>query len=73
MYAGGYLSGTNFVPMFLIMVLGLFGLHLTSNTALSQAKNDQAPSFTLKLLNGGDLKSSDLKGKVAVLKFVSSY
>lgn len=67
------MSGTKFVPMFLILVFGLFGLHLTSNTALSQAKNDQAPSFALKLLNGGDLKSSDLKGKVTVLKFVSSY
>jgi hypothetical protein len=70
---GGNMSGTKFVPMFLILVVGLFGLHLTSNTALPQAKSDKAPSFTLKLLNGGDLKSSDLKGKVTVLKFVASY
>ena len=67
------MSGTKFVLMFLILVFGLFASHLTSNTALAQAKNDNAPSFTLKLLNGGDLKSSDLKGKVTVLKFVSSY
>ena len=67
------MSGRKFVPIFIILVFGLFALHLTDNTALSQAKNDQAPSFTLNLLNGGDLKSSDLKGKVTVLKFVSSY
>jgi hypothetical protein len=73
MYVGSNMSVTKFVPMFLMLLFGLFALHLTSNTALSQAKNDQAPSFTLKLLNGGDLKSSDLKGKVMVLKFVASY
>ena len=37
------------------------------------AKSDKAPSFTLNLLSGGDLKSSDLKGKITVLKFVASY
>ena len=67
------MSGTKFVPIFIILVFGLFALHLTGNTALSQAKNDQASSFTLKLLNGGDLNSSDFKGKVTVLKFVASY
>ncbi len=67
------MSGTKFVPMFLFLVLGLFGFHLTSNRALPQAKSDEAPSFTLKLLNGGNLKSSDFKGKVTVLKFVASY
>ena len=67
------MSGTRFIPTFFILVFSLFALHLSSNTAPSQAKNDQAPSFTFKLLNGGSLKSSDLKGKVTVLKFVSSY
>jgi thiol-disulfide isomerase/thioredoxin len=59
--------------MFFILTFGLFTFHFTGRTALPQAKNDKAPSFTLKLLNGGDLKSSDLKGKVTVLKFVASY
>jgi cytochrome oxidase Cu insertion factor (SCO1/SenC/PrrC family) len=39
----------------------------------AQLKSDKAPPFTLRLLNGGEFKSSDLKGKVAVLKFVASY
>jgi peroxiredoxin len=47
--------------------------HFDGKTAQAQAKNDKAPSFTLKLLNGGDLKSSDFKGKVTVLKFMASY
>ena len=60
-------------PMFFIFTFGLFVSPFDGRTALAQAKNDKAPSFTLKLLNGGDLKSSDFKGKVTVLKFVASY
>jgi cytochrome oxidase Cu insertion factor (SCO1/SenC/PrrC family) len=59
--------------MFFVFTLGLFVSHFDGSTALAQANNDKAPSFTLKLLNGGELKSSDLKGKVTVLKFVASY
>jgi hypothetical protein len=59
--------------MFLIFMFGLFVTHFDGRTALAQAKNDTATSFTLKLLNGGVLKSSDFKGKVTVLKFVASY
>jgi hypothetical protein len=70
---GGNMSGTKFVPIFPILVVGLLALYLTSNTALPQAKSDEAPSFVLKLLDGGEIKSSELKGKVAVLKFVASY
>lgn len=66
------MSGIKLLPMFFIS-FGLFAFHFTARTALPQPKNDKAPSFTLKLLNGGDLKSSDLKGKVTVLKFVASY
>jgi peroxiredoxin len=62
-----------FLPMFLILAFGLLAFHFTARTALPQAKNNQAPPFTLKLLNGSELKSSDLKGKVTVLKFVASY
>jgi hypothetical protein len=67
------MSGIKLLPMLFVSALGLFVLHFTARTALPQAKNNKAPSFTLKLLNGGDLKSSDLKGKVTVLKFVASY
>jgi hypothetical protein len=42
-------------------------------SAAAQSKDDKAPPFTLKLLNGGDFKSSALAGKVTVLKFVASY
>lgn len=67
------MSRTKFVQVSLIVMFGLFALHLNSNTALPQAKNDKAPSFTLKLLNGEQLKSSDFQGKATVLKFVASY
>jgi AhpC/TSA family len=67
------MSGIKLLPIFFISAFGLFAFHFTARTALPQAKNDKAPSFTLKLLNGGDLKSSDVKGKVTVLKFVASY
>jgi hypothetical protein len=67
------MSKTKLFPMFFIFTVGLFVSHFGGRTALAQAKNDKAPAFTLKLLNGGDLKSSDLKGKVTVLKFVASY
>jgi len=54
------------------LVFGLFVSHFADNTVWAQAK-DKAPSFTLKLLSGGDLKSSDLEGKVTVLKFMASW
>jgi len=55
------------------LVLGLFVFHFPGKTFSAQAKKDKAPSFTLKLLNGGDLKSSELEGKITVLKFVASW
>jgi len=63
----------NLFPLFFIFAVGLLVPHFSDRVMAAQARNDLAPSFTLKLLNGGELKSSDLKGKVAVLKFVSSY
>ena len=66
------MSKTKLFPMFFIFMFGLFVSHFDGRTALAQAKNDKAPSFTLKLLNGGELKSP-IKGKVTVLKFVASY
>ena len=67
------MSRIKLFPMFFIFTFSLFTFHFTGRTALPQAKDDKAPSFTLKLLNGGDIKSSDLKGKVTVLKFMASY
>ena len=67
------MSRTKLFVIFFIFTFGLFMSHFGGGTALAQAKNDKAPSFTLKLLNGGDLNSSDFKGKVTVLKFVASY
>ena len=67
------MSRIKLFPLLFSFTFSLFVSHFDGRTALAQAKNDNAPSFTLKLLNGGDLKSSDLKGKVTVLKFVASY
>lgn len=54
-----------------------YGRHLDASfgdrATAAQARNDPAPSFTLKLLSGKDFDFSELKGKPAVLKFVSSY
>jgi hypothetical protein len=52
---------------------GLHAVHLTDKTVVAQTKKDAAPPFTLKLLSGGQLKSTELEGKVAVLKFVASW
>ena len=45
-------------PMLFILTFGLFTFHFTGRAALAQAKKVTAPSFTLKLLNGGDLTVS---------------
>ena len=60
------------LPIFFTLLLGL-AFYLADRTALGQVNNEKAPSFTLNLLKGGELKSSDLEGKVTVLKFVASY
>lgn len=60
-------------PLFFIFAAGNLASHFGDRATAAQAKNDPAPSFTLKLLNGKDFESSELKGKVAVLKFVASY
>jgi len=51
----------------------LFIFHLPGHGVSAQVKKAAAPEFTLQLLDGGTLKSSELKGKVQVLKFVASY
>ena len=67
------MSRIKLFPIFFTLVFGLAVFHLADRTALGQVKNEKASSFTLKLLDGGEIKSSELKGKVTVLKFVASY
>lgn len=55
------------------LLLGLYFIQPPSHGISAQSKNVAAPAFTLKLLDGGNLKSSELKGKIQVLKFVASY
>jgi hypothetical protein len=55
------------------LLLGLFIFHYPGHGVSAQAKNVAAPAFTLNLLTGGVLNSSELKGNVTVLKFVASY
>ena len=68
------MSTKNCVAMVFILTFGFNLSDSGARSASAQAKQSEtAPSFTLKLLNGDEFKSSDLKGKVAVLKFVASY
>lgn len=55
------------------LLLGLCILSFPNHDIYAQNKSVAAPAFTLKLLDGGTLKSSELKGKIQVLKFVASY
>jgi cytochrome oxidase Cu insertion factor (SCO1/SenC/PrrC family) len=55
------------------LACGLFVLQFSEKTFSAQAKKDNAPPFTLRLLNGGDFNSSELEGKVTVLKFMASW
>jgi len=55
------------------LIFGLIGVRLTDQTISAQSQKERAPAFTLKLLNGGELKSTDFAGKVAVLKFKASW
>lgn len=58
---------------FAVLMLSFLGLYLAGPTVLAQSKNNKAPAFTLNLLNGGELKSSELEGKLVVLKFKASW
>ena len=64
---------TNFCALIFIFTVGLLVPYVSDKAGAAQARNDLAPSFKLKLLNGKDFDFSELKGKPAVLKFVSSY
>jgi hypothetical protein len=67
------MTKTKSLAILSVLACGLFVSQFSEKTFSAQAKKDNAPSFTLKLLNGGDLKSSELEGKVTVLKFVASW
>jgi peroxiredoxin len=64
---------TKSLVLILPLMFGLFIVHFPGRSVSAQAKKDNAPSFTLKLLNGRDLKFSELRGKVTVLKFIASW
>jgi hypothetical protein len=68
---GGYMTRTRWVTA--LLIVGLVGFYHAGKNVHGQAQKEKAASFALKLLNGGELKSSDLKGKVTVIKFVASY
>jgi len=55
------------------LVFGISVFHFLDKGVWAQVKQDKAPAFTLKLLNGEDLKFTGLEGKLTVLKFVASY
>ena len=59
----------------LSLLMQALGLVPFRSSVLAQARpsDEKAPTFTLKLLDGGEIKSSELAGKIAVLKFVASY
>jgi hypothetical protein len=59
--------------MLLAFIIGVNTVQLTVKTVAAQTKKDTAPPFTLELLNGGQLKSTELEGKVLVLKFMASW
>jgi cytochrome oxidase Cu insertion factor (SCO1/SenC/PrrC family) len=68
------MSKTKLFLLFFIFTTALIVSYPDSRSAaVRQAKDDKAPLFTLKLLSGEHFTSADLTGKVAVLKFVSSY
>ena len=67
------MSRIDLLSIVFIFAFGPFMSQFDGRTVLAQDKSDKAPSFTLKLLNGGDFKSSDFKGRVAILKFAASY
>ena len=56
-----------------IFTVGILMPQFGDRATAAQARKDPAPNFTLKLLSGKDFDFSELKGKPAVLKFVSSY
>ena len=56
-----------------LLIFGVAVFPSIGKDAHSQPKEEKAPSFKLKLLNGGEFNSLELTGKVAVLKFVASY
>ncbi len=47
----------------ILFILGFAFFVFAGTTGPAQTTGEKAPSFTLKLLKGGDLKSSELQGR----------
>lgn len=58
---------------FLLSAIALSYLVPQGTIGAAEVKREKAPSFVLKLFDGGELKSSDLRGKLVVLKFMASW
>lgn len=63
---------------FALLAFFMFIVALLDHTPQREAtggeiKREKAPSFSLNLFQGGELKSSDLRGKLVVLKFMASW
>ena len=67
------MTGTKLETIVLVLVFGVFIFVFSGKAVVAQQKTETAPAFALKLLNGGELKSTDFAGKVAVLKFKASW
>ena len=67
------MSGTKSFVVVFVLLAGLLLLYSPIESAPAQIDKVKAPAFALKLLDGGELKSTELQGKVAVLKFKASW
>lgn len=61
------------LALIVVLILSLFVFDSSDQRVSAQPQKDSAPSFTLQLLDGAVLHSSELRGKVTVLKFVASW
>ena len=62
------------VVVFLMVVAGHHRLHRVSGPVLSgEVKGAEAPDFSLKTIDGKDVKLSDLRGKAVLLNFWATW
>ena len=60
------------LPILFLTALALFYAVPQKEVASGEIR-ERAPAFSLKLFDGGELKSKDLHGKLVVLKFMASW